>query len=54
VVSYPPRLTDAQVRQVRSLRISGESIGELVAGFGVSPTRFTAGCGRTRPSLTSV
>jgi len=32
----PPRLTDAQARQVRALRRSGESIGEVVAGFGVS------------------
>lgn len=32
----PARLTPAQVRQVRALREGGESIGELVAGFGVS------------------
>jgi len=32
----PPRLTADQVRQVRSLRAAGESIAELVGGFGVS------------------
>jgi len=32
----PPRLTATQVRQVRTLRAGGSSIGELVAGFGVS------------------
>ncbi len=32
----PPRLTPDQIRQVRKLRAGGESIGELVAGFGVS------------------
>ena len=32
----PAKLTEAQVRQVRALRAGGESISELVAGFGVS------------------
>jgi len=32
----PPKLSAGQVRQVRALRAGGESIGELVAGFGVS------------------
>lgn len=32
----PPKLSPAQARQVRSLREGGESITELVAGFGVS------------------
>ncbi len=32
----PPRLTEAQARQVRALRGSGESIAELVRSFGVS------------------
>lgn len=32
----PPRLSADQVRQVRSLRAGGESIAELVRGFGVS------------------
>jgi len=31
-----PRLTADQVRQVRSLRDGGESIADLVGGFGVS------------------
>jgi len=32
----PSKLTAAQARQVRALRAGGESIGELVTGFGVS------------------
>jgi DNA invertase Pin-like site-specific DNA recombinase len=32
----PAKLTPAQVRQVRALRTGGESITELVAGYGVS------------------
>lgn len=32
----PPKLTPAQARQVRALRASGETISELVTGFGVS------------------
>ena len=32
----PAKLTQAQVRQIRKLRDGGESISELVAGFGVS------------------
>jgi len=32
----PPRLSPDQVRQVRSLRAGGESIADLVRGFGVS------------------
>jgi len=32
----PPKLTPAQTRQVRALRAGGETISELVAGFGVS------------------
>lgn len=32
----PAKLTGSQVRQVRALRAAGESISELVAGFGVS------------------
>lgn len=32
----PPKLTDAQVRQVRALCGSGESISELVCSYGVS------------------
>jgi DNA invertase Pin-like site-specific DNA recombinase len=32
----PPKLTEGQARQVRSLRESGESISELVGSFGVS------------------
>jgi len=32
----PPRLSDAQARQVRALRAAGESIAELVRSFGVS------------------
>lgn len=32
----PPKLTPAQARQVRALRSGGETIGELVAGYGVS------------------
>ncbi len=32
----PPRLTDAQARQVRALRTAGESIADLVRSFGVS------------------
>ncbi len=32
----PPRLSLDQVRQVRSLRVGGESIADLVRGFGVS------------------
>jgi len=32
----PPRLTPAQTRQVRALREGGESIKDLVRGFGVS------------------
>ncbi len=33
----PPRLTDAQAHQVRALRTAGESISDLVSGFGVLP-----------------
>ena len=32
----PAKLTAAQVRQIRALRTGGESITELVAGYGVS------------------
>jgi DNA invertase Pin-like site-specific DNA recombinase len=32
----PPRLTEAQARQLRALRADGESIGELGRSFGVS------------------
>jgi len=32
----PPRLTPDQARQLRSLRAGGESIADLVRGFGVS------------------
>jgi DNA invertase Pin-like site-specific DNA recombinase len=32
----PAKLTAAQVRQIRTLRTGGESITELVAGYGVS------------------
>jgi len=32
----PPRLTEAQARQVRALRNTGESIADLVRSFGVS------------------
>ena len=32
----PPKLTQAQARQVRALRESGESISELVGSYGVS------------------
>jgi DNA invertase Pin-like site-specific DNA recombinase len=32
----PHRLTDAQARQVRALRATGESIAELMRSFGVS------------------
>jgi len=32
----PPKLSPTQVGQVRTLRAGGSSIGELVAGFGVS------------------
>lgn len=32
----PPKLTPAQARQVRALRAGGETISELVAGYGVS------------------
>ncbi len=32
----PPRLTEAQARQVRALRTAGESVAELVRSFGVS------------------
>jgi len=32
----PPKLTEAQARQVRALRGSGESISELVRSYGVS------------------
>jgi len=32
----PPKLTPAQARRVRALRAGGESISELVAGYGVS------------------
>lgn len=32
----PPKLTPAQARQIRSLRERGESISDLVAGYGVS------------------
>ncbi|MBA3279626.1 MAG: Hin recombinase, partial [Geodermatophilaceae bacterium] len=32
----PPKLTPAQASQVRALRAGGETISELVAGYGVS------------------
>jgi len=32
----PPRLSDAQARQVRALRAAGESIAELVRSFGIA------------------
>lgn len=32
----PPKLTEAQGRQIRALRGRGESISDLVAGYGVS------------------
>jgi hypothetical protein len=32
----PSKLTPAQARQVRTLRVGGESISELVAGYSVA------------------
>ena len=46
----PPRLSVDQVRQVRSLRAGGESVADLVRGFGVSRATIYRALGDTRDS----
>ncbi len=46
----PPKLTTAQARQVRTLRVGGETISELVAGFGVSRATIYRAINTTDPT----